>query len=392
MKEYVLKTNNKPLVSILITTFNRRKLLDRALKSVLMQTFTNYEIFVIDDHSEDDTPIFMKKMLKKFKNIQYIYNKENMASKGGDKSIFKKFVTEISEAKYFVWLCDDDFWISKHQLKKQISILEKNENIGMVFGGMCQKYPEIIKNLPTPNNDYIQFEYVRNSKDIIFMRNVFPDGHLKGLKFLKLFADDPSNRNSVTGATIFRRTNFEKINAFENGKEVRWQSGYLMIAGSANHSDVWYLDEPCVCAEVDVKSASYRGTQLQHFLDCVKSIEGAFYERTKVKDSFDYKIIKTRMIKSIWNVYLLNKIGFKIGTFKDNILNNIESALNKEISTTDFLKVAWKNNLKITYCDYIVCMSSVLPLDFWKLFNRSLTVIFRSLRDKKGLWLKSLLS
>ena len=42
----------KPKISVIITTWNRPQLLQRAIDSVLAQTFKNFELIVIDDHSD----------------------------------------------------------------------------------------------------------------------------------------------------------------------------------------------------------------------------------------------------------------------------------------------------------------------------------------------------
>lgn len=65
-----------PLVSVYITTFNRRLLLERALNSVLSQTYTNIEILIIDDASTDGTKEYIDKNFKDSR-IQYFLLSKN---------------------------------------------------------------------------------------------------------------------------------------------------------------------------------------------------------------------------------------------------------------------------------------------------------------------------
>ena len=65
-----------PLVSVYITTFNRRLLLERALNSVLSQTYTNIEILIIDDASTDGTKEYIDKNFNDSR-IQYFLLSKN---------------------------------------------------------------------------------------------------------------------------------------------------------------------------------------------------------------------------------------------------------------------------------------------------------------------------
>ena len=74
--------NNRPLVSIIITTYNRAKTLGRTIDSVLKQTYSNYEIIIVDDCSTDNT----SEVLRKYQDsricmIRHEYNKGVCAAK-----------------------------------------------------------------------------------------------------------------------------------------------------------------------------------------------------------------------------------------------------------------------------------------------------------------------
>ena len=59
-----------PLVSILITSFNKGKYLDQCIKSCVSQTYKNYEIIVLDNYSTDNTKHILKKFSKKIKILK----------------------------------------------------------------------------------------------------------------------------------------------------------------------------------------------------------------------------------------------------------------------------------------------------------------------------------
>ena len=69
--------NRYPLVSIVITYFNKKKFILKTLNSILQQSYKNYEIlFVYDDKNRSDLK-YIKKLINKFKK-KILINKKNM--------------------------------------------------------------------------------------------------------------------------------------------------------------------------------------------------------------------------------------------------------------------------------------------------------------------------
>ncbi len=111
--------------SVIIPTYNRILSLKRAMRSVLAQTYTNFEIIVIDDGSSDGTREYLLSLNNpRIKPIFLMANKGANAARN----------TGIKEAggKYIAFLDDDDEWLPD-KLEKQVNILEHNSDVGIVY-------------------------------------------------------------------------------------------------------------------------------------------------------------------------------------------------------------------------------------------------------------------
>lgn len=108
---------NSPKVSVIIPTYNSAHFIIEAVDSVLAQTFTDFEVLVIDDGSKDNTK---EVLTEKYGNsIQYFYKENSGVSKA------RNFGIEKAKGKYVAFLDSDDAWIPE-KLEKQIVALEKN--------------------------------------------------------------------------------------------------------------------------------------------------------------------------------------------------------------------------------------------------------------------------
>lgn len=91
------------LISIYIPTHNRIELLKKAINSVLEQTYTNWELIVVNDASTDNTEEYLKKISSSDSRIRYFTNE---TPKGACYS--RNIAIKNSSGKYITGLDDDD--------------------------------------------------------------------------------------------------------------------------------------------------------------------------------------------------------------------------------------------------------------------------------------------
>ena len=112
--------NKEPLVSVIITYYKKKPFLKNTLKSILNQTYKNYEIiFVFDDEDKNDLK-FVKQNLLKFKKKKLIINNKNL---GVAKS--RNLALKNSNGSYVAFIDSDDIW-KKKKLSKQIKFMKRN--------------------------------------------------------------------------------------------------------------------------------------------------------------------------------------------------------------------------------------------------------------------------
>lgn len=98
--------NKAPLVSVIITTFNRRELLERAYQSVLNQSYSNIEIIIVDDCSTDDTLDYLNS-IKEENTIIILNNVKKGVQYNRNAGILR------ATGKFVVGLDDDDYFHPK---------------------------------------------------------------------------------------------------------------------------------------------------------------------------------------------------------------------------------------------------------------------------------------
>ncbi|MGB6301064.1 MAG: glycosyltransferase family 2 protein [Rivularia sp. (in: cyanobacteria)] len=115
-----------PVVSIVVTCFNQADFLERSVKSVLAQTFTDLECILVDDGSTDHTQKVAEQLKSLDSRVSYHY-KEN-----GGVSSSRNFGFKKAQGEWIQFLDGDD-WIHEDKIRFQLSYSSQKDNENTAF-------------------------------------------------------------------------------------------------------------------------------------------------------------------------------------------------------------------------------------------------------------------
>ncbi|MFQ5964188.1 MAG: glycosyltransferase family 2 protein [Candidatus Scalinduaceae bacterium] len=117
-----------PRVSVIIPAYNVERYIGETLDSVLVQTYSDFEVIVVDDGSNDRTAFIIKKYQKKNPEKVRLIQKENAGPARA-----RNVGIKASTGEYIAFVDADDLWLPE-KLEKQVSYFEKQPpQVGMVY-------------------------------------------------------------------------------------------------------------------------------------------------------------------------------------------------------------------------------------------------------------------
>lgn len=116
----------KPKISVWLTSYNHEQYIKESIESILAQTYTDYELLIIDDCSSDSSWNIIQEYEKKDARIRAIRHPYNQGSSG-----LCDMLDELNGEYVAIAHCDDAWKPDK--LEKQVKVLEKNDNIVACF-------------------------------------------------------------------------------------------------------------------------------------------------------------------------------------------------------------------------------------------------------------------
>lgn len=208
-----------PLVSVIITTYRRPKMLKRAINSVLDQTYENIEVVVVDDNNPEtegrkETEELML-CFKDFTNVKYIKHPRNMNGAAARNTGIKNSSGEI------VSFLDDDDWYLREKIEKQVKYLVANPEYDAVYCGwerdnktyLSTKEGDLTFGIlsginPVITNTIMMYkdaaikcggwdERFKRSQEPVFLLRYFDKGYKMGVVTEKLVVFDISDRSNA---------------------------------------------------------------------------------------------------------------------------------------------------------------------------------------------------
>ena len=176
--------------SIITAAYNIEDYIERAINSVVNQTFKNYEFIIVNDFSTDKTGEKILSLSSKYENINYIEHTENKKAGGA-----RNTALEIAQGEYIVFLDGDDYLADNNVLEKLDNLIGSDTPdvvyLGFKIGGdreelviptpeTCTKtYKAAIDKYPNPwskcwrreflNHYNIRFPEHRFYEDVLFV-------------------------------------------------------------------------------------------------------------------------------------------------------------------------------------------------------------------------------
>jgi len=295
-----------PFVSVIMASRNASKFIETAIQSVLVQTFRDWELIIVDDNSNDNSIAIINEYKKKDKRIRLI---SNLKTLGPAKS--RNIALNLSKGKWISILDSDDVYFPL-KLEKQIEIIKNRPEVIFVGSGLV---------FIDKNGVYLSY-YKYSSKDSILKENIlknkqFPPHSSYFIKSNYLKKINGYNTRYYMAPDYDLLLRLLKFGKFTCANDVlvklrlHENNRSLIRINSLNQLDFAIIAN--VCNYIKIKTDSDPAVDLNNkdwsiFLSKIISI-------LKHNKYYKYLNLKNNLKKSIRKLFFLNKIKFLYNIF-----------------------------------------------------------------------------
>lgn len=219
--------NNSPLVSVIVPSFNHADFLQNRLESIFNQTFQNFEVILLDDHSTDRSRMILSNYADNPKVSHCLFNEENSGS------TFYQWDKGINLAKgEFIWIAETDDSCYESFLEKLLEPHKQENGLALSY---CQSYRMNVKGVTTGDWSTHTSGFETNP----FTNDFIKDGNL----FIEKFLIHKNVIPNVSGV-LFRTKNLKKISPLIYEPFMKYNADWFYYIQLICNSKVAFIAEP----------------------------------------------------------------------------------------------------------------------------------------------------
>ena len=268
------------LVSVIIPSYNRGHVIDKAVESVLLQDYDAVEIIVIDDGSIDNTSKIIQEKFGTDPRVRYF------AKKNGGVSSARNVGMRESRGQFVAFLDSDDTWLPG-KLTAQIRVLNQLPNVGMVWTEMRAVNSERkVLHERYLRKMYRAFNYFPKIESLFSNKLLIPE--IKGAVYFGDIYSQMVLGNLVhTSTVLMRRERMLKTGEFR--EEYKTGEDYPFFLKACREGTVAYIDQVFIdylIGEGDtLTSSAYQLQAAQNYLATLE--ESLLLDRNRIVQSQD---------------------------------------------------------------------------------------------------------
>lgn len=180
-------------VSIILPTHNGSKTIEKSIRSVIAQSFQDWELLIIDDGSTDNIKSILAPFTKEESRIFYARNEFNL---GIQKSL--NLGLNLAKGEYIARIDDDDEWTDEDKLRKQVEFLDSNQDHVLV--GTCAN---VIDERGVKISEYVLPEGDEEIRNKLLYKNCF-----------------------IHSSVVYRRDQTLSLGGYDEGEETKHVEDY----------------------------------------------------------------------------------------------------------------------------------------------------------------------